>query len=101
MERILSEFEFQNEVEIQKSLRPKTFKEYIGQEKLKEKGFIYMVTDWDEYAFDAFSELKATPNLVSMYDKFAPHQEWRPQTKFERKAIKEGRAIFELLFEKV
>ena len=37
MERILSEFEFQNEVEIQKSLRPKTFKEYIGQEKLKEK----------------------------------------------------------------
>lgn len=71
------------------------------QEKLKEKGFIYMVTDWDEYAFDAFSELKATPNLVSMYDKFAPHQEWRPQTKFERKAIKEGRAIFELLFEKI
>ena len=37
MERILSEFEFQNEVEIQKSLRPKTFKEYVGQEKLKEK----------------------------------------------------------------
>lgn len=70
------------------------------QEKLKSNGIIYMVTDWEDYAFDAFLELSETPNLVSKYEKFAPHQEWRPQTKFERKAIKEGRAIFELLFEK-
>ena len=70
------------------------------QEKLKGKGIIYMVTDWEEYALDAFLELKETPGLVSLYDKFAPPQNWRPQTKFERKAIKEGRAIFELLFEK-
>ena len=71
------------------------------QEKLKEKGIIYMVTDWEDYALDAFLQLKETPNLVSMYEHFAPHQEWRPQTKFERKAIKDGRAIFELIFEKV
>ena len=71
------------------------------QEKLKENGTIYMVTDWEEYALDAFLELKETPNLVSMYEKFAPSQKWRPQTKFERKAIKEGRSIFELLFKKV
>ena len=37
MERIISEFEMPNEVEIQKSLRPKSFDEYIGQENLKEK----------------------------------------------------------------
>ena len=71
------------------------------QEKLKENGTIYMVTDWEEYALDAFLELKETPNLVSMYEKFAPSQKWRPQTKFERKALKEGRSIFELLFKKV
>lgn len=71
------------------------------QEKLKEKGILYMVTDWEDYALDAFLQLKETPNLISIYDKFAPHQKWKPQTKFERKAIKEGRAIFELLFEKL
>ena len=37
MERIISELEMPNEVERQKSLRPKSFDEYIGQENLKEK----------------------------------------------------------------
>ena len=37
MERVLTDIELENEIEIQKSLRPKFFKEYIGQEKLKEK----------------------------------------------------------------
>lgn len=37
VERIISELEMPNEIEIQKSLRPKTFSEYIGQENLKEK----------------------------------------------------------------
>lgn len=37
MERIISDLEIENEIEIQKTLRPKTFKEYIGQENLKEK----------------------------------------------------------------
>lgn len=70
------------------------------QERLKEKGILYMVTDWEEYALDAFIQLKETPNLISMYDQFAPPQKWRPKTKFERKAIKEGRHIFELMFQK-
>ncbi|MDO4691059.1 MAG: Holliday junction branch migration DNA helicase RuvB [Fusobacterium sp.] len=37
MERIISDLEIENEIEIQKTLRPKTFREYIGQENLKEK----------------------------------------------------------------
>jgi len=37
VERIISELEMPNEIEIQKSLRPKSFDEYIGQENLKEK----------------------------------------------------------------
>src|SRR3712207_3612169 len=40
MERIVSEFEIPNEIEVQRNLRPKTFQEYIGQERLKEKIFI-------------------------------------------------------------
>lgn len=36
-ERVVMPEEFQNEFEVQKSLRPKRMKEYIGQETLKEK----------------------------------------------------------------
>lgn len=42
MERIISDLEMANEVEIQKTLRPKTFREYIGQTNLKEKMSIYI-----------------------------------------------------------
>lgn len=42
MERVISDLEMSNEVEIQKTLRPKTFSEYIGQESLKEKMYIYV-----------------------------------------------------------
>ncbi len=42
-ERILSTSEFSGEVESQRNLRPKTLKEYIGQENLKEKLEIFMV----------------------------------------------------------
>ena len=40
MDRIVSELEIPGEIEIQKNLRPKIFREYIGQESLKEKIFI-------------------------------------------------------------
>ena len=42
MDRIISELEMPNEIEIQKSLRPKSFDEYIGQENLKEKMSIHL-----------------------------------------------------------
>lgn len=42
MDRVLSNKEFNNEGEYQKSLRPKNFKEYIGQDKLKEKMSIFI-----------------------------------------------------------
>lgn len=42
MDRVLSNKEFTSEGEYQKSLRPKNFKEYIGQDKLKEKMGIFI-----------------------------------------------------------
>lgn len=40
MDRLVSDLEIPSEIEIQKTLRPKNFREYIGQENLKEKIFI-------------------------------------------------------------
>ena len=66
--------------------------------KLQENGYLYMVTDWYEYAEDAFSELSATEGLRSKYEGFAPPQRWRPKTKFEQKGINKAHPITELIF---
>jgi Holliday junction DNA helicase RuvB len=42
VERVVTNQEFENEIEVQKSLRPKSFSEYIGQESLKDKMSIYI-----------------------------------------------------------
>lgn len=66
--------------------------------KLVDKGYIYMATDWEDYAEDAFIHLSDTPTLKSKYEKFAVRQEWRPVTKFEKKGIEKNHKINELFF---
>ena len=68
--------------------------------KLCENGYIYFATDWEEYAQWALEELSKTPGIKNKYEGFAPHQEWRPRTKFEQKGIDAGRQIYELVFVK-
>lgn len=68
--------------------------------KLSPGGYIYMATDWEEYAESALEELSATEGLHNKFDAYAPHQEWRPVTKFENKGIAAGREIRELYFVK-
>jgi len=68
--------------------------------KLAPGGYIYMATDWEPYAEFALEELTLTEGLRNKYDGYAPHQEWRPETKFENKGLKADRRICELFFEK-
>ncbi len=68
--------------------------------KLAKGGYLYFATDWGEYADSALEELTRTEGLVNKYESFAPHQEWRPRTKFEQKGINAGREIRELFFVK-
>ncbi|MCR5761861.1 MAG: tRNA (guanosine(46)-N7)-methyltransferase TrmB [Treponema sp.] len=67
-------------------------------QKLAPGGYIYFATDWDEYAESALEELSQTQGIHNKYMKYAPHQEWRPRTKFEQKGIDAGREIHELFF---
>jgi tRNA (guanine-N7-)-methyltransferase len=69
--------------------------------KLRNGGYVYMVSDCDDYCNFALSELSATSALRNNYEKFAPPQEWRPITKFEKKGLHHGNAIKELLFVKL
>lgn len=78
--------------------RPRTD---ILTKKLASGGYIYMATDWEPYAEFALEELTLTEGLKNKYDGYAPHQEWRPETKFENKGLKADRKICELFFEKI
>lgn len=77
--------------------RPRTD---LLSEKLCAGGYIYFVTDWLPYAQSALAELSLTPGLKNKFGGFAPHQPWRPETRFEQKGIDASRAISELFFEK-
>lgn len=64
-------------------------------------GYLYFVTDIEEYAQWSLDVLRSTPSLRNRYEDFAPHQEWRPETKFEARASRDGRGAWELLFERI
>ena len=77
--------------------RPRT---NLLSQKLYEGGYIYMATDWEPYAEFALEELSLTENLKNKFEGYAPHQDWRPETKFEHKGLLAERKICELFFEK-
>ncbi|MDR1869784.1 MAG: tRNA (guanosine(46)-N7)-methyltransferase TrmB [Treponema sp.] len=68
---------------------------------LKPQGYLYMVTDWEDYALHALDELTATAGLRNAYEGFAAPQNWRPVTKFEKKGLSKDHKISELYFVKV
>jgi len=65
---------------------------------LKPGGYLYMVTDWEDYAEHALEELTATEGLSNSFDGFALPQTWRPKTRFEQKGIAKNHNIKELYF---
>jgi tRNA (guanine-N7-)-methyltransferase len=69
-------------------------------QKLSKKGYLYMVTDWEDYALSALEELQNTALLINTCANFAQPQAWRPATKFEKKGIAQDHAIYELYFER-
>ena len=71
--------------------------------KLKPDAYLYMVTDWENYAVWALEELEATGELINTVsdEGFALPLQWRPQTGFEKKGLAKKHKVRELLFKKV
>ena len=67
---------------------------------LKKDGYLYMVTDWEDYALHALEELTVTANIQNVYQDFAPPQGWRPKTRFEAKGLAKEHVIRELMFKR-
>jgi tRNA (guanine-N7-)-methyltransferase len=62
-------------------------------------GYVYVVTDWEDYAGWIMKGLSETPGLKNAYNGFAEKQAWRPETKFEHKGREKNHGVWELYFE--
>lgn len=71
---------------------------YLMATRLVPGGYLYYVTDWEEYAEATLDVLSAEPLLHNAYDTWAERESWRPISKFERRAIVDGRPVRELKF---
>ena len=69
--------------------------------KLRKGGYIYLVTDWEEYAEWMMDIISQEKLLANRFDGFASPSAWRPMTKFERKGLDKDYKINELMFERI
>ena len=68
--------------------------------KLKKGGYIYCVTDWEDYANQMLEVFGKVDILSNPYNGFAPQVPWRPETGFERKGLEKDYKINEIWVEK-
>jgi tRNA (guanine-N7-)-methyltransferase len=70
----------------------------LAASRLAPGGVLHVATDWQEYADHVLAVLSATPGLENTVDGFAPRPATRPQTKFEKRGIKLGHGVWDVIF---
>ncbi len=70
-------------------------------EKIRANGYLYIVTDWEDYALSMLDVLERTLGIANTSESFAPPAPWRPRTRFEQKGLDRAHAIFELFFRRI
>nr|WP_255507693.1 tRNA (guanosine(46)-N7)-methyltransferase TrmB [Ottowia sp. GY511] len=67
-------------------------------ERLAPGGYLHCATDWQPYAEQMLDVLSAEPLLTNTADGYAPTPAYRPETKFERRGLKLGHGVWDLVF---
>ena len=70
----------------------------LAARKLAPGGYLHAATDWLDYATHILAVFSAEPLLQYTAAGYAPRPPMRPQTKFERRGLKLGHAVQDLLF---
>lgn len=70
----------------------------LAATRLAPAGRFHVATDWEEYAHQVLAVLAAEPRLANSAEGFAPRPEWRPETKFERRGLKLGHGVWDIVF---
>ncbi len=72
----------------------------LAASRLARGGRLHVATDWQEYADHVLAVLSQTPGLANTAAGFAPRPPWRPETKFERRGLRLGHGVWDVLFRK-
>ncbi|MEK6423775.1 MAG: tRNA (guanosine(46)-N7)-methyltransferase TrmB [Burkholderia gladioli] len=68
--------------------------------RLKPGAYLHCATDWQNYAEQMLEVLGADPHLENTADGYAPRPDYRPITKFERRGLRLGHGVWDLVFRK-
>ena len=68
--------------------------------KLKAGGTVHLATDWQDYAEHMLETMEAAEGYVNATGpgQWLPRPGWRPKTKFERRGLRLGHAVHDLLY---
>jgi len=70
----------------------------LAARKLAPGAYLHAATDWPDYAEQMLAVFSAEPLLVNAASGYAPRPAHRPLTKFERRGLGLGHAVYDLLF---
>lgn len=75
----------------------------LVRRKLKLGGRLHMATDWENYAQHMLSVLNAAEGFrnTSTTGDYVTKPDYRPETKFERRGLRLGHGVWDLVFEKI
>ena len=60
--------------------------------------YFHCATDWEHYAEQMLEVLRTEPRLENTSTDFVERPEWRTETKFERRGLKLGHGVWDLVF---
>jgi tRNA (guanine-N7-)-methyltransferase len=68
--------------------------------RLKPGAYLHCATDWQNYAEQMLEVLNAEPMLENTTDSYAARPAYRPVTKFERRGLRLGHGVWDLMFKR-
>ncbi|MFA5081023.1 MAG: tRNA (guanosine(46)-N7)-methyltransferase TrmB [Hydrogenophilaceae bacterium] len=69
--------------------------------KLKPGAYLHLATDWEDYAGQMLEVLSGERTLANTARDYAPRPDYRPLTKFEKRGLRLGHGVWDLIFTRV
>jgi len=73
----------------------------LAAERLAPGGYLHVATDWEEYAQHVLAVLSCEKLLANTAENYAPRPSARPETKFERRGLKLGHGVWDIVFTRI
>ena len=74
----------------------------VLMQKLKSNGLLHFATDWENYAEHMLAVMQQIPHAKNLAgeNQYSERPDYRPITKFEKRGIKLGHGVWDLMFRK-